>query len=153
MIATIAVLFMNALKNMDVPQKINKVERSPPPAIFWMMLEICRTPPDFSKAVPMMNNAPIVSGASFLKTSNTALESTNPKSTVAQSIVNAMRSAGAISLRKAYNVTMMSNKVRIMGGDSAIARVCIAEIAEMARRDSLKKEQARGDRNKKSAHR
>ena len=33
MIATIAVLFIKALKNIDAPQKMKSVERNPPPAM------------------------------------------------------------------------------------------------------------------------
>lgn len=41
-------------------------------------------------------------------------------------MVSAIRSAGAISLRKAYKVTTMSNKVRIMGMERAISRLFLA---------------------------
>ena len=132
MIATMAVLFMKALKKAATPQKISKVERRPPPAARWINCEICRTPPDFSSAVQMINSAPIVRGASFLKTLRTVVESTNPNSTVQQRTLRAMRSDGATSLRNANNVTTMSNKVRIMGRVISIARPFVAATTQKA---------------------
>jgi hypothetical protein len=112
---------MKALAKAVTVQKINIVERRPPLVMLLIRVEICNTPPDFSRAVPMMNRAPMVRGASFLKTSKSYLSDTSPKRTVQQRTVSAIRSDGATSFRNAKRVRAINTRVMIIWVETSIA--------------------------------
>ena len=67
--ATMAVLFIHALKNAETSENARIAQRTLPESRSRSNRPMWSTAPERSRAPPMTNKAAIVSGASFLKTS------------------------------------------------------------------------------------
>ena len=110
-IATIAVLFIHALKNAVTAENAKIAVRVFPDKRSRSSMPIRSTAPDFSSAPPITNKQAIVSGASFLKTSTILVASTKPRATTRHKIDNAKTSGAAHSRMNATRVNAITAKV------------------------------------------
>ena len=120
-IATIAVLFIHALKNAVTTENAKIAMRVFPDKRSRSSMPIRSTAPDFSSAPPITNKQAIVNGASFLKTSTILEASTKPSATTKHKIDIANTSGAAHSRMKATRVSAMTARV------SAISSVILGE--------------------------
>ena len=110
-IATIAVLFIHALKNAVTAENAKIAVRVFPDRRSRSSMPIRSTAPDFSSAPPITNKQAIVNGASFLKTSTILVASTKPRATTKHKIDNAKTSGAAHSRMNATSVSAITAKV------------------------------------------
>jgi len=111
-IATIAVLFIHALKNAETTENERIAQRTLPDKRSRRIRPMWSIAPERSNAPPITNKAAIVSGASFLKTSVIFPGSTSPSATTRHRIESASTSGAAHSRMKATSVRPITSSVR-----------------------------------------